>query len=157
MRVIYAKRVPTIRGWCSGFSLIEVLITLLILSLGLVGLAALQLTAVKNVHSSLLTTTATAAALDFEERAWIRLASLESGCVEVDAFRAAFVADWTVAPERLGLPGFQLTAPHADTLGWRDFSLTLSWVEGRFDDFADEDEDSDARESFAFNVRVPCR
>lgn len=139
----------------SGFSLIEVLITLLILSIGLVGMAALQLTAVRNVHSSLLTTTAVAAALDFEELAWVRLATLESGCVSFDEpFRDAFVGRWGAAQGQVGLPGLVAVASHTDLHNWRDFNLTLSWLEGRFEEQVEGG--SETRESFVFSVRVPC-
>lgn len=56
-----------------GLSLIEVLIALLVLSIGLVGMASLQLISLKSAHSSYYRSLASAAALDIEERMWIRL------------------------------------------------------------------------------------
>lgn len=157
MQLVYSKRPNADRIAHSGFSLIEVLITLLVISLGLVGLAALQLTAVKNVHSSLLTTTVTAAALDFEERAWLGLASLESGCVDASTLETDFVGDWSIQASGIGLPGFEIAVAPTDILGWRDYELTLSWVEGRFEDVVVQTGDSAGRESFTFHVRVPCK
>lgn len=157
MQLAYSKRPNTDRIAYSGFSLVEVLITLLIISLGLVGLAALQLTAIKNVHSSLLTTTATAAALDFEERAWLALASLESGCVDASTLDMDLVSDWSIQTSGIGLPGFEIATTGTDTAGWRDYELTLSWLEGRFEDVAVQTGDSAGRESFTFHVRVPCK
>lgn len=52
----------------SGFSLIEVLVALLILSFGLLALAGLQMTGIKANHSSLLRTKATYAAYEMADR-----------------------------------------------------------------------------------------
>lgn len=56
-----------------GLSLVEVLIALLVLSIGLVGMASLQLTSLKAAHSSYYRSLASAAALDTEERLWLAL------------------------------------------------------------------------------------
>lgn len=56
-----------------GLSLIEALIALLVLSIGLVGLGALMLTSLKNVHSSAHYSAASAIALDFEELLWLNM------------------------------------------------------------------------------------
>lgn len=53
-----------------GLSLIEVLIALLVLSIGLVGMASLQLTSLKSAHSSYYRSLASTAALNIEERLW---------------------------------------------------------------------------------------
>lgn len=52
----------------SGFSLVEVLVSLLILSLGLLGLAALQSNGMKATHSAYLRTQATQYAHDILDR-----------------------------------------------------------------------------------------
>ena len=51
-----------------GFTMIEVLVTLVILSVGLLGLAGLQLRAVRNTHNSYLRTQATFIAYDMSDR-----------------------------------------------------------------------------------------
>ena len=51
-----------------GFTLIEVMVTVLILSLGLLGLAAMQLNALKNAHGSQLRNQATTLAYEIGER-----------------------------------------------------------------------------------------
>lgn len=51
-----------------GFSLIEVLVTVLILAIGLLGLAGLQSTALRTNHSALIRSQATMLAYDIVER-----------------------------------------------------------------------------------------
>lgn len=52
----------------SGFTLIEVLVAILVLSVGLLGLAALQATGLRNNHSATLRTIATLQAYDLADR-----------------------------------------------------------------------------------------
>lgn len=52
----------------SGFSMVEVLISVFILAIGLLGLLNLQMTSLKNNHSAQLRTTATVLAYDMLER-----------------------------------------------------------------------------------------
>lgn len=58
------------RRAAAGLSLIEVLIALLVLSIGLVGMASLQLTSLKSAHSSYYRSLASTVALNIEERVW---------------------------------------------------------------------------------------
>ena len=51
-----------------GFSMIEVLVTVLILAIGLLGLAGLQSTALRSNHSALLRSQATVLAYDIADR-----------------------------------------------------------------------------------------
>lgn len=53
---------------CIGASLIEVLVAVLVLSIGLLGLANLQLTAIKNAHSAHLRSQASILAQDILDR-----------------------------------------------------------------------------------------
>lgn len=69
-----------------GFSLIEVLIALLVLSIGLLGMGALTLTSLQNVHSSAHYSVASAVVLDFEELLWLEVArTVVSGPAALDA------------------------------------------------------------------------
>jgi len=52
----------------TGFSLLEILISIVILAIGLLGLAALQTTSLKNNHSAQYRTTATVSAYDIIDR-----------------------------------------------------------------------------------------
>ena len=51
-----------------GFTLIEVLVTLLVLSIGLLGIASLQTQGLRGTHEALLRTQATTLAVDMMER-----------------------------------------------------------------------------------------
>ncbi|MBL4819036.1 MAG: type IV pilus modification protein PilV [Deltaproteobacteria bacterium] len=51
-----------------GFSLIEVLVTLLVVSVGLLGVVAMQLTALRNTHSAFIHSQATVYVSDMAER-----------------------------------------------------------------------------------------
>lgn len=62
-----------------GFSLIEALIALLVLSLGLVGVAAMQLKALQSASVGYQRSVVTLAAVDAQERLWAALAELPSG------------------------------------------------------------------------------
>ena len=59
----------------SGFSLIEVLVAALVLSIGLVGVAALQALSLQNNQSSFMRSQATALAYDLADRARANLSS----------------------------------------------------------------------------------
>ena len=139
-----------------GLTLLEVLIALLILSIGLVGAAVLMVQSLQNTHSSLHTSLASAAALDFEERLWLDLGRT-NGCpaVDTDDFNSA----WTATPGRFGLPLFsdarfgvtpvmtreENAPPAPDLLRIR---LDLAWREDRF---------GAETESFTYQAGVLCR
>jgi type IV pilus assembly protein PilV len=68
-----------------GFTLIEVLIAMVILAVGLLGIAALQAVGLRNNHSALLRSKATLSAYDMADR--LRANSASSG--DIPAFLAA--------------------------------------------------------------------
>jgi len=157
---------PPYGGRAKGFTLLEVLIALLVLSVGLVGVAALSVQSVQNVHSSLQSSIATAAALDFEERLWLELGRASGGCpdpgtIEANSrtIKANFRDAWD--PERrleqdsddanwLGLPLFDVTGiPDDLTDGVLEF--VLAWREERFTTLGDD------QERFAFRIEILCR
>ncbi len=156
-----------------GFTLIEVLVALLVLTIGLVGLAALNLTSLKSAHSSYYRSIASTVALDFEERLWQRGAetlSQPGQCLsasEIDDVRDELIEQWGLAPGdsgEIGIPNLTATVG-APVLGtrtraasgvgswtdqWVDITLTLTWTESRF---ANE---GALTERFDYAVRMPC-
>jgi len=64
---------------CAGFSLLEILITVFILAIGLLGLAALQMTSLKNNHSAQHRTSAVVLAYDIADRMRLNKGTLEPG------------------------------------------------------------------------------
>ena len=65
-----------------GFTLIEVLVTLLVLSIGLLGLASLQIQGLRGTHEALLHTQAGTLAVDMAER------------LRAEPFAAQDLLDW---------------------------------------------------------------
>jgi type IV pilus assembly protein PilV len=121
-----------------GFSLLEVLIALLVLSIGLIGTAALSLNALTNVHSALNTSLASTIALDTEERFWLEATQLASpGCPSEsfvdDVVLDAAEDDWTRGSPFLSLPDLSITrqAYQSDGRSVR-VSVRVTWTESRF-------------------------
>lgn len=55
----------------SGLSLIEVMVALVVLSIGLLGIALLQMRALQSTHAAYQATLASIMATDAEERLWL--------------------------------------------------------------------------------------
>lgn len=87
-----------------GFTLVEILVALVVLSIGLLGVAALQLTSLRNNHSSAMRTQATFLAYDI-----------------IDRMRAnrdtALAGDYNVA---LGDEGVAGTIAGDDIVAWKE-------------------------------------
>ncbi len=73
----YCEYQPTSRQ--RGFTLLEVLITVVIFSVGLLGIAGLQMTGMKQTHNSHLRSVATAQAMDMADRMRANMEGVESG------------------------------------------------------------------------------
>lgn len=77
---------------CRGFTLVEALVALVVLSIGLLGVAAMQLKALQGAHMGYQRSLASLIAIDAQERAWESLAS--SGvCPAASALRN-WIDDW---------------------------------------------------------------
>ena len=63
----------------SGFSLIEVLVSMVVLSIGLLGLAGMQANGLKNNHSAYLKTQSTALAADMMDRIRANMEGVRKG------------------------------------------------------------------------------
>mgnify|MGYP005837563223 CR=1 FL=1 len=79
----------------SGFSMVEVLVSLLVLSLGLLGLAALQSNSIKSTHSAYLRTQATQYAHDILDRMRANREAARAGGYDLDLTAAAPVCNPT--------------------------------------------------------------
>lgn len=151
-----------------GVTLLEVLIALLVLSIGMVGIAALNVSALQNVHSAHYRSLASTIALDFEERLWDALAMTPDGsCPNA----AGLITDlqgassvWRRNTPWLVLPGFSINEGGTIAAGGGQITvpLRISWTERRFadvDSVLDTDGETviDAREEFFYVVRILCR
>ena len=151
----------------NGVTLIEVLVAVLVLSIGLVGVASLLLFSLKSVHSSYQTSVASAIALDVEEWLWESLrddASLDAdGCPDFAAVVGRVSDHWSRSGALEGRNGTLVTLPNL-AIGLVDAAekfpvaamdpdriraqVRVSWDEGRF---------GGASEIFEYLVQVPCR
>ena len=154
-------------GASSGMSLIEVMIALVVLSIGLAGLAALHLNSVQFVHSAHYRSLASTIALDLEERLWLRVAdNALVGCpdpgTEAGTAAAELIEDWnreavseswewTTAP-LLRIPNLSIDIG-TPVVGSAtvEIPVTLIWNESRFSDT------EDPVEQFDYVLRVVCR
>ncbi|MCG5534691.1 type IV pilus modification protein PilV [Ectothiorhodospira mobilis] len=112
-----------------GFSLIEALVALLVLSVGLLGLAALQLSALKGAHSAYQRTLASIAARDAQERLWMAAAE---GPLQAAAVASAWRRQWSAdadAPDLAALPG---AGDSRITCSAGQCTIAVVWSEGRF-------------------------
>jgi len=140
----------------TGLTLLEVLIALIVFSVGLIGVAALTLQSLQNVHSSLYTSLASAAALDYEERLWLEVAGIADGnCPSGSGdFFDSFLQDWTAENDALGLPTPAIS-PYDPNFAWAGpqifiQGIEISWAESRFREPAN-------RELFRYAATAPCR
>jgi prepilin-type N-terminal cleavage/methylation domain-containing protein len=144
----------------SGFTLIEVLVALLVLAIGLVGIASLHIAGLRNAHSSYYTSIASSAALDFEERLWLAMTDINEGCIDsvtVDDIIDELEAAWGGgAGGTVTIPGLQVNLVNFDTARldvdsefdhWAEVRINVSWTDGRF---------VQAVETFPYTARVVC-
>ncbi|MCE9683041.1 type IV pilus modification protein PilV [Halomonas alkalisoli] len=115
-----------------GFTLIEALVALVVLSIGLLGVAALQLKALQSAHAGYQRAAASLAAQDAVERLWAGLtedANNNYYCPEEDIVNDG---GWHDAWGKFlpGLNGAPVGSPSADCV----YEITISWAESRFED-----------------------
>lgn len=166
-----------------GLSLIEVLIALLVLSIGLVGMASLQLTSLKSAHSSYYRSLASAAALDTEERLWLRLretvladpATNPPFCMPAATMdkvlaesQTAWQAPMDGSSSKAGIPNLAIVRPEApeetpnsreDTSNGGVWTYRWQQIPIRLtwtENRLGEGADGDFTESFDYVIRIPC-
>jgi type IV pilus assembly protein PilV len=112
-----------------GFTLLEVLITVLVLSIGLLSLAALQGVALRDSHSSFQRTVATVQATDLVERMW-------AGRCDTTNFPDDIFEDWSDDPGVTGAANFLLQDWNAslDSVNAPTYRVRISWSDPRATD-----------------------
>jgi len=126
-----------------GISLIEVMVALVVLSIGLLGLALLQLRSLQNTHAAYQVTLATAMATDAEERLWLARAALAAGVVAVDtsSVQQTWRDDWT---DVLAGSGVASTITDIGAAGG-EYEISVGWTDARFG----------GAQSFSYRVTLP--
>lgn len=119
-------------GRCDGFSMIEVLVTMVIISVGLLGTAALQVKSMQYAYSSYQHTIATVQANDAVERLWANVCALPG---ETSDIQEAWKADWK---NDTRLPDWSGEIKEVSGI----YTITISWT----DRIEKEDEDEDDRQ-----------
>jgi len=137
-------------GRCSsqqGSTLIEVLVTVLIVSVGLLGMASLQLKSVSLNHSSYQRLQATNIAYDISDRIFINGAQAREGFYTIDlgasagratingnpsvtAVTAADISDWLEMVKRLPGGEFSISTPELmvdPNINIRNYEVTVCW------------------------------
>lgn len=131
----------------SAFTLVEVLVAIIILAVGMLGLAGLQLAGMRNNHSSFLRTQATLAAADLIDRmradpAAFRDQKLDAGTTtNVAAFDrwAAELAGVLPAPAgNLPRGSVDCTSSAATACGSGHCAVTIRWDDSRVEASANE-------------------
>lgn len=145
-----------------GVTMLEVLIALAVLSIGLAGMAALQLDAVRHAHSAHYRSLASTIALDFEERLWLELADAaltdcpnvtDASGTTIDELLNAWSRTTFAGEPLLKIPGLTVTVGAAvDAGSFITVPVTLGWDESRF-----TDEGEPGEERYRYNVRILCR
>lgn len=167
----------------NGLTLIEVLIALLVLSIGLVGLASVHLLSLKAAHSSYYRSLAATAALDAEEQAWSLMAdnlssadpygSTSTVCVNqlVSNFSSTLESSiqtaWIASADspQAGIPGLQVTVADIPStipsFSRLDTDNGGTWTDRYIElplslSWTETRFGGEATESFDFVVRIPC-
>lgn len=127
-----------------GFTLIEALVALLVLSIGFLGVAAMQMKALQSAHMGFQRSLASLIAVDAEERAWAYLAE-ERACPTATQIRTdqEWEVNWSQPP---GTDFWDSSSVSASDC---DYDVSLTWSEGRFEDGGEE------VGTFGYSFRLP--
>ncbi|WP_280548355.1 type IV pilus modification protein PilV [Halomonas sp. 11-S5] len=138
------------RHFQAGFTLIEAMIALLVLTVGMLGVAAMQLKALQGAHAAYQRSVASLAAQDAQERLWAQMS--ENGDLAcpswADAKDLGDTSWYDTWKERLpGLVEESVDPPSGVPAPDCEFSISVKWSENRF-----VGEDSPV---FGYTVRLP--
>lgn len=145
MKTSHRVRHPLNRGMreCRGVGLIEILVTILILAIGLLGLAGLQGVSTRNNNSAYLRTQATTLAYDIVDAMRANLTAARNGAYNInygaspssaDAIAQAELTTWRANITAILPTGTALTAAQQSqiTQGANNtFTINIRWDDSR--------------------------
>jgi len=152
-----AQRHPTVcQQWLysgfqrqSGLSLIEVMVSIVIMSVGLLGIAGLQLKALKNTYASFQRSVATLQAQDLSDRLWA------STCIFSDSTKLDLIkGEWQAAHSTSGATKLSMPDWSGDftyTAAANQFLITISWS----DVMVNQSGTTGETQTFTQFVRIP--
>ncbi len=105
--------------------MVEALVAVLVLSIGLLGVAAMQLKALQSAHMGYQRAVVSLAAIDAQERAWAGLSqSSPHACPDTTTFESAWLSHW--------FNGILIDAGSSLSGNNCTYSVTLDWREDRY-------------------------
>lgn len=113
-----------------GFTLIEALIALLVLSIGLLGVAGMQLKALQSAHAGYQRSIASLAAQDAQERLWAELKKNASGSYVCPSESVVNGSNWQAAWKAF-LPGLS-ESPVGEPSLECVYNIKIKWGDARF-------------------------
>ncbi|UYG03197.1 type IV pilus modification protein PilV [Halomonas sp. LR3S48] len=128
-----------------GFTLIEALIAVLVLSVGLLGVAAMQLRALQSAHMGYQRAVVSLAAIDAQERAWASLSETKScpGGSTLSTMGSDWLGEWFGSGKVLANAGSSVASSPSC-----EYTVTIGWQEERY-----SDEENGV--PFAYQFRLP--
>ncbi len=137
-----------------GFTLLEVLIAVLVLSIGLLGVAAMQMKSMQSAHLSYQRSIANLAAQDAVERLWIALEGASNECPDPDdtsyPVEDAWTSHWSEKLPRMS----SVSTITRDSTVQCEYTIVVAWDDDRFIDL---DGNSEAVSSLSYVVQLPGR
>jgi type IV pilus assembly protein PilV len=127
----------------SGFTLLEALIAVLVLSIGLLGVAAMQLRALQSAHMGYQRAVVSLAAIDAQERAWAGLAS-NGSCPTDSDIKGDWLAQWFGTGRVLTDVASNITPGTSDC----EYTVSITWQEERYSD-------GESGDAFVYQFRLP--
>ncbi|MFN4263542.1 MAG: prepilin-type N-terminal cleavage/methylation domain-containing protein [Thioalkalivibrionaceae bacterium] len=125
-----------------GFALIEVLIAVLVFSVGLLAIAYTQQTSLRTSHAAFLHSLGSIAAADGVERLWVNACEADPA----NAVRADWQSHWSAGAN--AIPGWDASASTIQANGGRAYTVIVAWIDDRLGD--------DAARRVEYDIRLPA-
>jgi type IV pilus assembly protein PilV len=140
----YGRSLPTLGRKQEAFTLIEVLITMLVMSVGILGIAVMQMKALQFAHASFQRSVAVVQANDLAERLWAGICDLPDG-------RDDIFDQWEIDHQGQ-LPAWVASLGYSDTGLLPTYTVTIAWTDERA---VESESEGGATFTFVHHTSVP--